>query len=197
MGKAPRASRLIGWVVDAAPWVLFVAAFLVTFDLRRATMFLVPAAATALVLGPAIHKKIRPLPTISWTLVVLFGGLSLILNDPQILKMKMTILDGSLGAALFIGIALKKNPLKFILGGTVPLSDKAWNTLAIRYGLFWWASAAANEVVRRTQTDQMWVWFKIAAVAAGILFAVVQIPFLIKHGAVGDGAEVPPTDPGV
>jgi intracellular septation protein len=110
--------------------------------------------------------------------------------------MKMTILDGALGGVLFIGLALKKNPLKFVLGGAVALSDKAWVTLTIRYGLFWWASAAANEVVRRTQTDQTWVWFKVAVFAAGILFAVIQIPFLLKHGAVGEEAQAPPPDLG-
>ena len=56
--------------------------------------------------------------------------------------MKMTIVDGLLGAALFIGLAMGKNPLKALLGSAFELPDRAWKVLAIRYGLFWWACAA-------------------------------------------------------
>jgi intracellular septation protein len=84
-----------------------------------------------------------------------------------------------------------------LLGATFRLTDRAWATLAIRYGLFWWACAAANEVVRRTQSEHTWVLFRGGALAAAVVFAVAQAPFLLKHNALGDEAEAPPPDLGV
>ncbi|HEY1449087.1 MAG TPA: septation protein IspZ [Caulobacteraceae bacterium] len=197
MVDLPRTSRLFGWAVDAAPGVVFLLVYAVTRDFRMATVFLIGAAAIALTASLAVERRLRPLPTLTGSLAVLFGGASLLLHSPEILKMKMTIVDGLLGAVLLIGVALKRNPLKMILGATFRLTDQAWATLAIRYGLFWWACAAANEVVRRTQSEHTWVLFRGAALAAGVVFAVAQAPFLLKHNAMGDAAEAPPPDLGV
>ena len=155
------------------------------------------AALIALAASFIVERRLRPLPTTTGVLAVVFGGASLLLRSADILKMKMTIVDGLLGAALFVGLAIKKNPLKLILGASFNLSDRAWATLAVRYGLFWWACAVANEVVRRTQSDHTWVLFRGGALAAAVLFALAQAPFLLKHNAVGDKADAPPPDLGV
>jgi intracellular septation protein len=194
MAEPGRASRLIAWSVDGAPWLLFIAIYLITRNFRAAIGVLVAASIVALAAGLVIHRRFRPLPTLTASLTVLFGGASLALDNPEILKAKMTIVDGAFGAVLFAGLGLRKNPLKRLLGAAIPLSDKAWRTLTIRYASFWWACAAANEVVRRTQSDHTWVMFKGAAIAAGVLFAVVQVPFLLKHGKPDAEAETTPTD---
>jgi intracellular septation protein len=197
MVDLPRTSRLFGWAVDGAPGVLFLVVYLFTRDFRLSTMFLVGGAVIALAASLIVDRRVRPLPAVTGVLAVLFGGASLALHSPDVLKMKMTIVDGLLGAALFVGLGLKKNPLKMILGATFELSDKAWATLAVRYGLFWWACAVANEVVRRTQSEHTWVLFRGVALAAAVLFALAQAPFLLKHNALGDKAEAPPPDLGV
>jgi intracellular septation protein len=197
MVDLPRTSRLFGWGVDAAPGVVFVLVYVLTRDFRTSTVFLVATAAIALTASVVVERRLRPLPTVTGVLAVVFGGGSLLLHNPEILKMKMTIVDGLFGAVLLTGVALKKNPLKLLLGATFRLTDRAWATLAIRYGLFWWACAAANEVVRRTQSEHTWVLFRGGALAAAVVFAVAQAPFLLKHNALGDEAEAPPPDLGV
>jgi hypothetical protein len=95
------------------------------------------------------------------------------------------------------GLAFKKNPLKMILGGSFHLSDRAWAVLAVRYGLFWWACAIANEVVRRTQSDIVWGYFRVAVIVVAVIFALAQTPFLLKHNQPPEAAGVPePPDPG-
>ena len=127
----------------------------------------------------------------------MFGGLSLVLHRADILQMKLTIVDGLLGAALFGGLLMKKNPLKALLGGTFNLPDRAGTILAVRYGLFWWACAIANEVVRRTQTQITWGYFRVAVLIAALVFAVAQTPFMLKHQRPPGDREVPESpDPG-
>ena len=112
--------------------------------------------------------------------------------------MKMSIVDGALGAALFIGLAMKRNLLKMLLGAAISLPDEAWRVLTIRYGLFFfWASAIANEIVRRTQTPEVWATFRVVAIGAAVVFGAAQFPLLKKYWR--DDAPTPapePPDPG-
>jgi intracellular septation protein len=196
MAEVPRKPAWLRTVVDGAPAVAFLCVLLVAHDFRRATWALVIASAIALALNLAIERRIAPLPAASGGLALVFGGASLYFHRADLLQMKMTIVDGLLGTALFVGLAMGRNPLKAILGGAFTLSDAAWRKLAVRYGLFWWASAAANEWVRRTQTAEVWGAFRVAAIVVAVLFAVAQTPFLMKHGRNESAPAPEPPDPG-
>ncbi len=166
---------------DAAPAILFLAVLLITRDFRLATWVVVGGALVSLIAGYALERRLRPLPVITAAMALVFGGVSLALHSKDILKMKMTIVDGLLGAVLFGGLMIGRNPLKGLLGGAFDLDDRAWATLAIRYGAFWWGCAVVNEIVRRTQTDATWAAFRVAAIVAAVVFALAQTPFLLKH----------------
>jgi len=196
MAEVPRKPAWLRTVVDGAPAVAFLGVLLVAHDFRRATWALVIASAVALALNLAIERRLAPLPAASGGLALVFGGASLYFHRADLLQMKMTIVDGLLGTALFVGLAMGRNPLKAILGGAFTLSDAAWRKLAVRYGLFWWASAAANEWVRRTQTAEVWGAFRVAAIVVAVLFAVAQTPFLMKHGRNESAPAPEPPDPG-
>src|SRR5262249_45285852 len=123
-------------IANAAPAVAFLATLLITHDFRTATWVLVPLSAAALALCLILERRVARLPAFSGGMALLFGGLSLALHRADLLQMKMTFVDGALGAALFGGLALKRNPLKLVLGGAMQLPDQAWRVLTIRYGLF-------------------------------------------------------------
>ncbi len=188
--RAPSAS----WVrlaVDGAPAIAFLAVLLVTHDFALATWFVVGGSVLALAVGLIVERRLAPLPAFSGGLALVFGGVSLFLHRADILQMKMTIVDGVLGAVLFGGLLLKKNPLKAILGGAFELPDSAWRILAVRYGLFWWACAIANEVVRRTQTAETWGVFRIVVMVAAVVFALAQTPYLMRHNRSGLPGDIP------
>ena len=66
-----------------------------------------------------LERRIAPIPAFSGVMALVFGGLSIALHRSDLLQMKMSIVDGALGAALFGGLALRKNPLKLLLGGAM------------------------------------------------------------------------------
>ncbi|HZL00526.1 MAG TPA: septation protein IspZ, partial [Caulobacteraceae bacterium] len=171
MPEAATKTSWLRWTIDGAPAVAFLAVLLITHDFRLATWWVVGGSAVALAAGLVLERRIAPLPAVSGGMAMVFGGASLILHRADILQMKMTIVDAVLGAVLFGGLAIRKNPLKFILGGAFALTDKAWGVLAVRYGLFWWACAVANEFVRRTQTAETWGIFRVAVIVAAVVFA--------------------------
>jgi len=196
MAEVPRKASWLRTVVDGAPAVAFLGVLLVLHNFRTATWALVIASAVALALNLVIERRLAPLPATSGCLALLFGGASLYFHRADLLQMKMTIVDGLLGTALFVGLAMGRNPLKALLGSAFTLSESAWRKLAVRYGLFWWASAAANEWVRRTQSAEVWGAFRVAAIVAAVVFAIAQTPFLMKHGRHEPTPAPEPPDPG-
>lgn len=181
MADRPPPPPWVRHVIDGGPGLVWLAVLLITRDFPFATWFLVAGSALALAAGLIVERRIAPIPAVGGTLAIVFGGASLLFHRNDILQMKMTIVDGLLGAALFIGLALKKNPLKALLGGAFDLPDHAWRVLTIRYGLFWWACAIGNEIVRRTQTAHDWSIFRGVVMAAALVFALAQTPYLLKH----------------
>jgi len=177
----PKSGSVVRQIANAAPAVGFLAALLITHDFRKATWALVALSAAALTLSLVLERRIAPIPAFSGGAALLFGGLSLALHRNDLLQMKMSIVDGLLGAALFGGLVLKRNPLKLVLGSALTLPDRAWRVLTIRYGLFFWASAVANEIVRRTQTPEVWATFRLVAIVAAVLFGAAQFPLLRKY----------------
>jgi len=175
-------------LVNAAPAVAFLATLLITHEFRQATWVLIAGSLAALALSLVLERRIAPIPAFSGGAALVFGGLSLVLHRNDLLQMKMTIVDAVLGALLLGGLALKRNPLKMLLGAAVSLPDSAWRVLTVRYAIFFWACAVANEIVRRTQTAEVWATFRVAAIVGAVVFGAAQTPFLMKHLAKGEPA---------
>ena len=131
------------------------------------------------------HKKVSNVLILTTVLVCGFAGLAYLFKDPRFLYVKPTITNTFFGVAVIAGVFLRKNVLKLLMGEAFLLPDKAWNTLAIRWGLFFFAMAALNELIWRTQTEEFWVSFKLLGFfPLTIAFTMSQIPFILKHGKV-------------
>lgn len=191
MAERTSAASWIRMTVDGAPAVIFLIVLLATRNFPLATWFVVGGSGVALAVGLLVERRLAPLPAFSGSLGLVFGGASLVLHRADLLQMKMTIVDGVLGAVLLGGLAMKKNPLKVLLGGAFDLPDRAWRALAIRYAAFWWGCAIANEVIRRTQSAETWAVFRVVVLVAAVVFALAQTPFLMKHNRVGRTADIP------
>jgi intracellular septation protein len=95
--------------------------------------------------------------------------------------MKPTFVNICLGGVMLVGLALRKNPLKGLLGSALHLPDWAWRTLTFRYGLFFLFQAALNEVVWRTQSDTVWAFFRFPGLQIlALLFSFSQLPLMMK-----------------
>lgn len=174
-------------LLDVAPAAAFLIVLIATGDFRKAAWWLLALSIAALGGGLAVERRVAPIPAFSCAMAVLFTSLALVLHRNDLLQMKMTIVDGVLGAVLFGGLLTKRNPLKRLMGHALSLPDKAWRVLMFRYGVFFWACALANEIVRRTQTAEVWATFRVAAIVAAVLFGAAQLPFLTRN-ALGDTA---------
>jgi intracellular septation protein len=185
----------VRWFVDYSALVVFLAAFFLTGrDLTKASWALVVGSAVALVVGVVVERRVAPFPAIAGGAALVFGGLTLVFHDARFLKVKPTVMNGVFGVALLAGLAMGKNPLKLLLGEQFAMPDAVWRTLTIRYAVMFFALAALNEVVWRTQSDSTWVLFRFPGLSIlMIVFTLTQLPLLMRYMKAED-LPPPPTE---
>ncbi|MEQ9260138.1 MAG: septation protein IspZ [Roseovarius sp.] len=135
-----------------------------------------------------LSGRIARMQLVTAVMLVLFGGLSVWLNDPRLFKMKPTAVYLLLGLVLGIGLLRGQSWLKFVMEDMIPMKDAGWMTLTRRVTLLFFLSAAANEVVWRTQSEQFWVFFETLAMPVVIfLFFMAQTPLFVDNATLGKG----------
>jgi intracellular septation protein len=149
-----------------------------------ATGLFIAATILALAVHYALVRKLPIMPMVSGVVVVVFGGLTLLLQDELFIKLKPTIVNTMFGLILLGGLYFRKPLLAIVLDSMFELTDEGWRKLTLRWALFFFALAALNEIVWRTQTTDFWVSFKVFGIMPlTILFALSQTPLLLRHDA--------------
>lgn len=168
--------------LDMAP----LAAFFIGYkyaDLFVATALIMAATIGALIITYVMEKKLALNPLITGGMVMVFGGLTLLLQDETFIKMKPTIINSLLSAVLIGGAVLyKKGLLRYLLEMAFEMPDRAWQILSLRWGLFFMFLAVLNEVIWRNFSTEFWVDFKVfGMLTCTIVFSISQFPFVKKH----------------
>ncbi|WP_299850027.1 inner membrane-spanning protein YciB [uncultured Roseovarius sp.] len=123
-------------------------------------------------------------------LIVVFGGLSVWFNDPRFFKMKPTIIYLLFGGVLGLGLLRGHSYLQSVMEGLMPLTDEGWMILTRRLMAFFLILAVLNELIWRTQSEEIWVYFKTFGLTAAIfLFFMTQGRLFEEHGTGEDEPE--------
>jgi intracellular septation protein len=173
--------QLRRFALDLGPLFVFFIAYRF-LGIYGATGVFMGAVLVALVLDYAFERKLSPVPIMTAVLVIIFGGLTLYLKNSLFIKIKPTALYLLFGLTLLGGLYFNRLFLKYILSLGFEMSDSAWRTLTLRYGIFFLAMACANEIVWRNFSESTWVDFKVwGAIPLILLFSLSQAPFLMRH----------------
>lgn len=108
----------------------------------------------ALTAGVVVDKlrkkqKIPPFLIVSSLIVGGFGILGIVLQEKSFIYIKPTIQQLFLAVLIFGSLAMGRNLWKVMFKDVFALPDNAWNTLAIRWGLYFVAMAVWNEFLWR------------------------------------------------
>jgi intracellular septation protein len=148
-----------------------------------ATLFFVPAILASLALSWRLTRTLPRMAVVTAIVVVVFGGLTLALNDETFIKMKPTIVNGLFALGLGVGLAQGRSYLKYLMGDALPLSDEGWMIFTRRWALFFLFLAALNEAIWRTMSTEFWVSFKtFGNLPLTLAFMASQWPMLRRHG---------------
>ena len=190
-------SALARLLIDLAPLVVFFAAN-AWRGIFTATGAFMGAITLAVVVSLILYRKVSALLWFSAFMVLILGGLTIWLHAEWLIKMKPTLYYLFVAGLLLFGLATGRNLLKVALGTIYPgLSDQGWRLLTRNWILFFAAMAVANEIIWRTTSTSFWLGSKIwGFVPATFLFALANIPMLLRHGLTLEVAkEEPPLPP--
>jgi intracellular septation protein len=188
-------------LIDIGPLLIF---FLVNFiapvpsaiKIFVATGAFMAAMVAALVFAAVRYRYVSPLLLFSGVMVVVLGGLTIWLHNETFIKVKPTVYYALVAALLTFGLATGRPLLKLVLGSAYPgLDEEGWRKLTRNWAIFFAIMAVVNEAVWRNSTTDFWIAFKLwGAIPATLLFAVANVPMLVRHGLSTDDPK--PAEPG-
>lgn len=166
----------IEWCIQFGPITAFFAAFEASGrNFFAATAILMAAVIVATAFSWYRSRRVAWFPLWSAAFILSFGGATLYFSDPQWLIVKDTIYDGLFGLAILFGLAFRKNLMRKFFIPLFAISDRGWHILAVRWALFFLASAVLNEVVRRAVSPETWVHYKVISTTVLIAFGLYQL----------------------
>jgi len=124
------------------------------------TACFVPLIALTTFLLWRLTGAVSKMQLVTLVLVVVFGGLTVWLNDERFIKMKPTILYLIFAGILGFGLLRGRSYLQTVMDEMMPLKPEGWMILTKRFALFFLGLAIANEFVWRTMSTDAWVNFK-------------------------------------
>ncbi len=188
-------------MIDIGPLLVF---FLVNFlapvpgaiKIFVATGAFMAAMVAAMIFAAVRYRYVSPLLLFSGVMVVVLGGLTIWLHNETFIKVKPTIYYALVAALLSFGLATGRPFLKLVLGSAYPgLDEEGWRKLTRNWAIFFAVMAVVNEAVWRNSTTDFWIAFKLwGAIPATLLFAVANVPMLMRHGLATDDPK--PAEPG-
>jgi intracellular septation protein len=149
-----------------------------------ATAVFIVAILAALAVSYVLTRRLPMMALVTAVIVVVFGGLTLLLQDELFIKLKPTIIYLLFAVTLFGGMVFRKPLLAMVFDQMFHLTEEGWRKLTVRWALFFVALAVLNEIVWRTQSTDFWVAFKVFGVTPlTFVFAALQYPLLMRYDA--------------
>jgi intracellular septation protein len=175
---SPPPSKLL---VDFGPLALFFATNYFKGIFWATGVFMV-AITAALFYSWKKEHKLPPMMVFTAVLVLVFGGLTIYLQDETFIKIKVTLINTLFAGILLVGLLTGKIFLKTVLGHAFQITEAGWRGLTIRWIVFFVVMAGANEAIWRNVSTDMWVnWKVFGQLGLTFLFLLVQVPLLQKH----------------
>lgn len=155
-----------------------------------ATGTFMAALVVALAVSWIFTRHLPVLPVVTAAFVLVFGGLTLWLQDELFIKLKPTIVNGLFAAILLGGLVFRRALLQPVLDSMFRLTEEGWRQLTLRWGLFFLLLALLNELVWRNASTDMWVNFKVFGIMPlTLIFSLSQMPLMKRHALRGDDGE--------
>ena len=175
---------LLKFITDFCPLLIFFTVYYKSGNnLSVAIPPLIIATLIAVLISYLAERKIPYLPLMGGVIISIFGGLTLYFNDPVFLYMKPTIINIIFSFVLIVGRTFfNKNLLKYFFQNAFQIDESGWDKLNYRWIIFFIFLALINELVWRTQTEVVWVNFKVWGILPlTFIFTAFQIPLINKH----------------
>jgi len=127
-------------------------------------------------------RRLPPMLIITGTVVMVFGALTLFLQDKTFAFIKPTIINILFALTILGSLAIGRNIWKTAFEHAFTMPDRAWKVFALRWAAFYVVLAIINEIIWRNFPEDFWANSKLfLSIPLAIIFMVINLPFLMKH----------------
>ncbi|MBC9032090.1 septation protein A [Sphingomonas sp. JC676] len=198
----PAISPGLRMAIDFGPLIVFFAVNSLASGpqiarILTATVAFMVAMVAAMLVSWWRARHISPMLWITGAFVLVFGGLTLYYHSQIFIQIKPTVIYAMFAIVLGYGLLTDKPLLQLLLQQAYPgLTAKGWRLLTISWACFFLFAAVLNEVMRQLLNWDQWVLFKTwGMIPLTLVFAMLNIPMLLKHGLQLDKPEEAPIPP--
>lgn len=168
-------------LIDFFPILLFFGAYKL-YGIYVGTAVLMGATVAQMALIYAIDRRLQTMHKVTLVLILLFGTLTVLLQDDRFIKWKPTVLYGAMSLALAVAVwAMKKNFLKMLLGSQLALPEAVWHRLNVAWIIYCAFMSLINAYVVVNFSTEAWVDFKLWGYAFPLVFLVAQGIYVAPH----------------
>ena len=168
-------------LIDFFPIALFVA-FYKLQGIYTATAVLMAATVVQTAIIYAMDKRLQMMQKVTMALVLVFGVLTLVLQDERFIKWKPTVLYVSMATVLATALWVwKKNFLQILLSSQLQLPDAVWARLTVIWVGYFLFMGALNGYVAANFTTDEWINFKLWGYVFPVLFIVGQGVYIARY----------------
>jgi intracellular septation protein len=140
------------------------------------------ATMIALPIYRMLEKRWPIMPLVGGFFILVFGGLTLWLQDEIFIKMKPTIVNLLFATALTVGLLFGRPLLKIMFAAAFRLTNEGWTILTKRWAVFFVVLAGVNEIMWRFFSTETWITSKmLLSMPLTIVFALMQTPLLKRY----------------
>ena len=167
---------------DLFPVILFFIAFK-AFNIYIATAVAIAATVVQIAWTKWRHGKVDVMLWVSFVIIGVFGGATLLLQDETFIKWKPTVLYWLFSTILLISNwVFNKNLMRSLLHEKIALPLHAWNRLNLTWSLFFAVLGFINLYVAFNYTTDAWVNFKLFGFTGlMVVFILAQSVWLAKY----------------
>ena len=162
---------------DLFPILLFFIAFKLQ-GIYVATAVAIAATIAQIIWSKVRHGKVEMMMWISFAIITVFGGATLILHDESFIKFKPSVLYWLFALILLVSnYGFHKNIMRTLLHEKIALPVPIWNRLNLIWSLFFGVLGFINLYVAYNYSTDTWVTFKLFG------FSGMMLVFILGQGA--------------
>lgn len=179
-------------IIEFLPVIAFFVTYRLTADMITATSIVIGTCLLSTAVEYLLTHTLSRMQVFLAGAIILFGVPTVLLNDPQIIKWKVTVVNLILASAIFVcQYLIHKNPFSYLFGKEIPLPPQAWKKLSVWWMFYFVLAAGLNLVIafclpalfgiNEKEAESLWVDYKTFGNAIlNFVFALICGFWLIR-----------------
>ncbi len=170
------------FLFDFLPILFFFLAYKF-FDIYVATAVAIASTVAQVAVIWFNTRKVATMQLVTLAIIIVFGGLTLYLQDETFIKWKPTVVNwlfaGAFLATQFFG---RQTAIERMMGSALTLPQQIWRRLNLGWVVFFISLGCANLYVMRHFDSNTWVNFKLfGMLGLTVVFIILQSLFLSRY----------------